>query len=185
MFASLSAWSFIFIQHGHNVQREHEAHTGNAWYEPHLISLQVFHDTEHNLHQLGTEPLSLSFSLFFFLSLPPPLTQNNQHNKWQKMMSNNYVLQGQKYTNGVGALPPGMMGSPSDIWPLQMARCTLSSVSSWTVLVNCFCAIVWLSQAFVRLQRRCYTSRTTRRRRQSCFWDDYVSALCKFFLFIL
>lgn len=29
--------------------------THTTWYEAHLISLQVFHDTEHNLHQLGAE----------------------------------------------------------------------------------------------------------------------------------
>lgn len=43
------------------------------------------------------------------------------------------TLQGQKYTNGAGAVPELMMGSASDICCLQMARCTLSSVSSWSV----------------------------------------------------
>lgn len=44
----------MFI-YAYNVLKEHEAHTDDAWYKPHLIYLQVFHDTEHNLHQLGAE----------------------------------------------------------------------------------------------------------------------------------
>lgn len=50
------------------------------------------------------------------------------------MMTNNvYVLQGQKYTNRVGAVPQSMMGSASDVCSLQMERHTLSSVSSWSI----------------------------------------------------
>lgn len=48
----------------------------------------------------------------------------------QNMMTNNDALQGQKYTNGVGAVPRGMMAAASDVCSLQMASCTLSSVSS-------------------------------------------------------
>lgn len=121
----------MFI-HGHNVYRDHEANTGDAWYEPHLLSLQVFRDTEHNPHQLGAED-----------GTPKTHTHAHVHthaqkwiwitNEWRKMMmTNNYVLQGQKYTNGTGAVPQRMMGSPSDICSLQMARHTLSSVSSWS-----------------------------------------------------
>lgn len=39
---------------------EHEAHTADAWYGLQWIYLQVFHDTEHNLHQLGAEDGTLS-----------------------------------------------------------------------------------------------------------------------------
>lgn len=50
------------------------------------------------------------------------------------MMTNNvYVLQGQKYTNRVGAVPQSMMGSASDVCSLQMEHHTLSSVSSWSI----------------------------------------------------
>lgn len=115
-----AVWKFMSI-HGHSVQREHEAHTGDAWYEPHLISPQVFHDTEHNIIFSNWEQKT---------ALSPHTYSTHTHvhmkgisitNDWKKMMmTNNYVLQGQKYTNGVGAVPQRMMGSASDTCSLQM-----------------------------------------------------------------
>lgn len=48
------------------------------------------------------------------------------------MMSYKYVLQGQKYTNGVGVVPQRMKDSASDICSLQMVLHTLSTESSWS-----------------------------------------------------
>ncbi len=152
----------------HNVQGEHEAHTGDAWHELHLISLQVFHDTEHNLHQLGAGDDTLHTHLHA-RTCARTHTHTNTFarkkgisitNDWKKMMmTNNYVLQGQKYTNGVGAVPQRMMGSASDICSLQMVHRTLSTVSSWSTREHSqhpselYClAGTWpsgLSQAFV------------------------------------
>lgn len=77
------------------------------------------------------------------------------------MMTNNYALQGQAYTNKAGSVPWRMMGSASDICSLQMVRplfvnCVqLELTRTLGNQVNCS-AIVWqehccqgLPQAFV------------------------------------
>lgn len=64
--------------------------TADAWYEPHLISLQVFHDTEHNLLSRRWHSLSLSLSLSLSshalthtcVSSHTHAYKRNQHNKW-------------------------------------------------------------------------------------------------------
>lgn len=105
----LAAWQSVFI-------RTHE-----AMHDRSLISyLQVFHDAEHNLVQTGS------------------LRETHTHtrlgisitNDWKDMMTNSDALQGQKYTNGVGAVPRGMTAAASDVCSLQMASCTLSAGSS-------------------------------------------------------
>lgn len=51
-------------------------------------------------------------------------------NDWKNMMTNNDALQGQKCTNGVGAVPGGLTAAASDVCSLQMASCTVPAVSS-------------------------------------------------------
>lgn len=90
----LAAWQSVFIR------------TQEAMHDRSLISyLQVFHDAEHNLVQTGS------------------LRETHTHtrlgisitNDWKDMMTNSDALQGQKYTNGVGAVPRGMTAAASDV----------------------------------------------------------------------
>lgn len=96
----------------HQILQYVAAARGDAWHELHLISLQVFHDTEHNLHQLGAE----SSLLHKHLGGIHTCTDAHITSGWGKiMMTNNYVFQGQTYTNWVGVMPQWMMDSFSDL----------------------------------------------------------------------
>lgn len=156
------------------------ADAGDAWYEPHLISPQVFHDTEHNLQLGAKDSLSLTPSPS---TLSHILTHADTHKKGisitnerkKMMMTNNYAFQGQKYTNGVGAVPQRMMGSAPDVCSLQMARRTLSTVSSWSVQEHSASqrTVLLLSGNNITVRapcciRRDVTQPTTRRHRLLC-----------------
>lgn len=142
------------------------------------ISLQVFHDTEHNLLQLGAEDDTLSSTHRH--------THTHIHTKkggggisitndWKKMMmTNNYVLQGQKYTNGAGAVPQWMMGSASDIhvpYRWRVALCQLCPAGAYKNTLHpselfCYClAGTLLSLAGLCSIRSDFKQPTTRRRR--------------------
>lgn len=82
------------------------------------------------------------------------------------MMTNNYVFQGQKYTNGVGAVPQRMMGSAPDVMFLtdgasHFVNCVqLERARTLGVPAN-GSAIVWQQhycQGSVLHQRGCYTA---------------------------
>lgn len=87
-------------------------------------------------------------------------------NDWKNMMTNNDALQGQKYTNGVGAVPRGMAATASDVCSLQMASCTLSAVSSLNTIgtpgdlsvvvrQECWCLRL-IHDCTTRLIKNCY-----------------------------
>lgn len=142
---------------GHNVQRDHEVRPGSAWWEPHLISLQVFHDTEHNPLQLGAEDSPLHTHTNTRAQTHADTHTDTcvwgesaqQMTRKKMVMTNNYALRGQKCANGAGAAPRRMMGSACDVCSLQMARRTLSAVPGLVhasdtrqLLVNCS-VVVW------------------------------------------
>lgn len=98
-----------------------------------IYYLQVFHDTEHNLLQPGAEkrlPSCACTKHTRARACTHTRLGISITNDWKNMMTNNDALQGQKYTNGAGAVPQRMMATAADVCSLQMASCTLSAVSS-------------------------------------------------------
>lgn len=76
-------------------------------------------------------------------------------------MTNNYAFQGQKYTNGVGAMPQRMMGSSSDLCSILMGLCHPSPAGAleniWFLRKQlCQCVAGGISQASAasEVQRR-------------------------------
>lgn len=104
-------------------------------------------------------------------------------NELKMMMTNDYVLQGQKYTNGVGAMPPRMMGSSSDIlyvpcrW--QITICHLCPAGAYKSKLFCHClAETWLSglSAFVLSEGMLHTRELDSK--QIIMSGHYEAVLC-------
>lgn len=125
----------------------------------------------------------------FLSTLSHTLTHADTHKKGisitnerkKMMMTNNYVFQGQKYTNGVGAVPQRMMCSAPDVCSLQMVRRTLSTVSSWSVQEHSVSqrTVLLLSGNNITVRAPCcirgdVTQPTTRRHRLLCQRQDII-----------
>lgn len=119
---------------------EHMRHAGNASFTISKFSMTlsiIFSNREHAQNTRACTHTRLGISIT---------------NDWKNMMTNNDALQGQKYTNGAGAVPQRMMAAAADVCSLQMASCTLSAVSSLSArgtpgeLFCCGCAGILLSR---------------------------------------
>lgn len=108
---------------------EHTRHAGNASFTISKFSMTlsiIFSNREQkrgslSVHAQNTRARARARTHVWGISIT---------NDWKNMMTNNDALQGQKYTNGAGAVPQRMMATAADVCSLQMASCTLSAVSS-------------------------------------------------------